>query len=488
MRAAIYIRVSTEDQAKEGYSIDSQKEVCMRWIQEKKYDLVAEYIDDGYSSKSLKRPSIQRMIKEVPARKFDVLVFWRLNRLTRSVKDKVTLFELFDRYNVSLKSMSEELDTTTASGRMVTNVLVSVAQGEREQTAENVFSTMYEQALKGKRNGAVAPFGYDLVNSELIVNPAKAEIVKRIFKMYQQNYGALAIAKQFNREGVPYKNTWNYYIVQYIINNPVYCGKLRWNYRKAQGQRTGKEIIVPGSHEPIISEEEFNYVQKLKERRWKEGKKATSEFPYTGLLRCSKCGYSMIGYSRKVKHGKKRYYRCLGRVNYGICNMPFIAEDTVTEAFLSSLELPQDEIEKLLNFDEAAEDDDNAKYMDQLKNELDTIQRRKRKWQEAYANDVISLDDLRQRTAEDRAREDFIRLELSKSDVQEKSPWTKEEIIQQLRELRKLWYNIENEAAKKNFLNDVFESIVIHTDVTDAKGGPGRFVPITFKEWKFKGL
>ena len=485
MRAAIYIRVSTEEQAREGYSIEAQKEICMRWVNEKGYSVEDIYIDDGYSSKSLKRPFIQKLIKDVPTRKFEVLVFWRLNRLTRSVKDKIYLFDLFDRYGVSLKSMSEDIDTTSASGRMVTNVLVSVAQGEREQTAENVHATMYERAVKGMRNGAVAPYGYKSVEGQLIIEPREIEIVKRIFEMYKDNYGALAIAKKFNKEGVITRSRiWNYSSIMYIITNPVYCGKLRWNYRKGGGQRTGKEIIVDAKHEPILPEQEFEYIQVLRKRRHREGKKATSDYPFTGVLRCARCHYGMTGRSRKVKNGYKRSYYCLGRFNYGVCDLPVIAEESVNEAFLDMLDISDAEFAKYIT-----DDDDNDTTDDLVKriqNELSQIQKRKKKWQEAFANDVISLEDLRARTEEDRAREEYIKGQLEAAPTIEKSHWTKEEIIQRLKDIKYLWPQIKNESAKKNFLYDLLNFIEIDSDEKVGIGGPGRRVKIKITNWDLK--
>lgn len=477
MRAAMYVRVSTEEQAKEGYSIEAQKEILMRWIADKGHDLVDEYIDDGHSSKNLKRPDMQRMLKDIPTRKFDIIVFWRMNRLTRSVKDKVYLFEMFEKFGVSLKSMTEEIDTTTASGRMITNLLVSVAQGEREQTSENVHATMYERTMKGLRNGAVAPYGYDLVEGQLAINEIEAAVVVRIFEYYLNNKSVTYIAKQFNKEGIPKGslNKWAPFTVYYILCNPTYTGKLRWNYRKLSGARTHNEVIVDGKHEPIISEAVFEKSRKFREQRRTEGRRITSDYAFTSTLHCARCGHRMIGGSRTYPRGKQRFYRCLGRFHYGICDMPVIIEEAIEEAFFEKLEDIKS-IERF--FDVKVDDQERDQMIEHLQKELDAIHKRKKKWQFAYANDVITLEELKSNTEEERSREKFIVEELKKSPAKERFHRTKEDIIEELLLLPQLWHQVDSETPKKMFMTDIFEKISINTEsVASSKVGRG-FRPI----------
>jgi site-specific DNA recombinase len=486
MRAAIYIRVSTEEQSNEGFSIDAQKTLLMKKVEEYGYTFYDFYIDDGYSAKNMNRPALKRLISDVRNKAFDVVLFWRLDRFTRRSADFHKIIETLTQHNAGIKSATEPIDTTTAIGRFQLELSVLLGQLERETTAERVHFVMEDRHRKGHRQGAPAPLGYDMVNGELIINPVEAEVVKRIFKMYKENYGALAIAKQFNREGVPFIAKWNYSTVYYIVTNPVYCGKIRWNYRKGRGERTGREILVDGNHEPIITEEEYEYIQHLRERRAREGKKASSDYPFTGVLRCARCGYGMIGSSRPLKEGRRRYYKCLGRFNYGSCDMPIIQESSVTDAFLNKLDFDKNDVDLFFHMDEAAATSDSESMVDQLRSELDAIQKRKKKWQEAYANDVISLDDLKERTEEDRQREEYIKSQLSSEPRKEKSYWTKDEIIQQLKELREAWHLIDNEAAKKNFINDAFDNIIIDTYDDDIKGGPGRRVEAIITSMEFK--
>lgn len=486
MRAAVYIRVSDEEQVREGYSIDSQNEVCMRWINEKKYDLVDTYIDEGYSAKNMKRPDLKRMMRDIENQKFDILVFWRLNRLTRSVKDKVVLFELIDKYRVGLKSMSEEIDTTTASGRMVTNILISVAQGEREQTSENVHSTMSERALKGVRQGAVAPYGYRLNAGKLIIDPEEAEVVRRIYKLYTKPMSDTAIAKLFNSPPVvPRKSgKWSNNAVFNILTNPVYCGKLRWNHRKAEGKKTNNDIIFDNAHEPIVSVKEFEAIQKERKRRAITHERTNTSYAFTGILRCGRCGHGMIGVKQNRSNGSyTRYYRCLGRSNYGICDMPHIKEETVEEIFLSSLQVDGKLFEKLIEVNEEPEETDHLQK--QYEKDLEQVIKRKRKWQEAFANDVISIEDLRQRMEEERVKEEYIKSMMEPIVVKDKSPYSKDEVIEILKSIRHTWKFLNYEdPAKKKFIQEAFESITIDSTMKRGIGGRYMRTPAHIVDWK----
>jgi site-specific DNA recombinase len=487
MRAALYIRVSTEDQAREGYSIEAQRSFLEKKALEWEYTIYDVYIDDGYSAKDTRRPALQRMLKDAEKRLYDVVIYWRLDRLTRSSKDFHKLIERLSQHKVSIRSATERVDTTTAMGVFQLELSVSLAQLERQTISERVHFVMEDRHIKGKRNGAVAPYGYDLVDGKLVINPIEAEIVRKIFHMYTNNTGFRGIAKMLNEGKVPKGdlNKWSDNSVYYILNNPTYCGKLRWNYRKLAGQRTGKEVIVDADHEPIITVEEFEAAQKVREFRKKVGRAATSSYSFTGVLKCGRCGYSMIGDSKATKNGRSRYYKCVGRFNYGLCNMPIIAERSVNEAFLDILDPDKNNLAQYYVAPEVAAASEDENLIESLRNELENIQKRKKKWQVAYANDVISLDDLRQHTEADRQREEFIKKQLEELPNKKRSHTDPSEVIRLLQQLHSIWYQIDDEVAKKNFINEAFEYITINTDVTEAKGGPGRRVPVYITGWDF---
>lgn len=457
MRAAVYLRVSTEEQSREGFSIDAQKTECMRHIALKNYELYDIYTDAGLSAKNMKRPALQRMMADMENRSFDIVIFWRLDRLTRSVKDKSIIFEKFEKYNIDFKSIKEDYDTTTAAGRMVLNIMVSIAQGERETIGERVYMGEEQKALSGKRNGAIAPVGYDLIEGKLIPNN-DADFVRRLFKMYQEHKGMGKIAKELGEEG----RRMHVKTIHYILTNPQYCGLNRWNHR-SKGIRTHKDIITEGQHEGLISEEEFERVQQIIGVRRNKGKAATSDFPFTGLLKCGKCGSPMTGGSRSQKSRRYKFYRCSSKVNYSQpCTMPVISEQAVVNAFLQSLDMGRRELSKMIKLSEAPKPERNES--ERIEREIQAIQKRKKKWQVAYANDGITLEELKAHTDEDRKREQYLKMELDKTEVVHYPSLTKQQIVNMVSQIRDTWNQSDDDVTKKEFINYLFSSITIDID------------------------
>ncbi len=181
MRVAIYIRVSTEDQAREGYSIQAQKNKLEAYCVSQGWDIVGLYVDDGYSAKDLERPEMKRMLAHIEQGLIDCVLVYRLDRLTRSVLDLYKLLEIFERHNCKFKSATEVYDTTTAMGRMFITIVAAMAQWERENLAERVRMGMQEKARQGKWVINVAPYGYDIDRSTdtLVINQQEAVIVRK---------------------------------------------------------------------------------------------------------------------------------------------------------------------------------------------------------------------------------------------------------------------------------------------------------------------
>jgi site-specific DNA recombinase len=463
MRAAIYTRVSTTEQAKEGYSIDAQKSRLIDFVNSQGWEIADIYVDDGYSAKDLNRPKMQRMMHDMTKRKFDVVLVYKLDRLVRSVTDLHNLLQLFDKYDVKFKSATESFETTSAMGRFFITLVGAMAQWERENLAERVKMGMEQKVLKGERGGSYAPFGYQLIDGQLFIDPKEAPIVRRMFELYKTK-GLNHTARILNKEGLLGRrnNQWAAFTVQYIIENPVYCGKIRWNK-----DSRSEEIIVDGTHEKIISEEEFEEVQRIRKERNKQGKRMTSFYPFSSVLHCGRCGSNLIGTHRERKSGALyKYYRCTGRFYHRNCDLPMIAEWKVTEAFLARTKWSIDEeVKKHIHVEkeEPVHDDRTA-----LEEELKVIEKRKKKWQEAFANDAIDVEQLRANMAEEREKEQRI-LALLSQQPEESTSWTEEEVLKHLEELKSIWYEIDD-YSKKQFINELFESIVVDTKAQGRTG------------------
>jgi len=355
LRTAVYIRVSTEDQAREGFSIAAQREKLLAYICSQGWELAQVYADEGVSAKDMNRPALNRMLADLKAGQIDVVLVYRLDRLTRSVLDLYRLLQLFERYGVHFKSCTEVYDTTTAMGRLFITLVAALAQWERENLAERVKLGMGQMARERKRPGGPPPFGYVLANGQLHPHPEEAKAVKEMFRQYALGYSPRQIAEEANRQGFRGKNgaRWSPGAVLRLLKNPVYCGDLRWNHiAGGQRQKRPEETIVEENvHEAIVEEELFLRVQqRISERSARHPRTLSSPFLFSGLLCCARCHTPMRG---KTAHARSKngfrykyvYYLCQGR-KAGNCNAPALREDWLEQAVLARLrKLPQEAVE-----------------------------------------------------------------------------------------------------------------------------------------------
>lgn len=450
MRAVQYVRVSTDEQAKEGYSIETQTALSMKYIESQGWELITSYVDDGYSAKNLERPNIQQLIKDIESNAFDVVVFYKLDRLVRSVSDLDFLLKLFDKHNVGIRSVTEQFDTTTAIGRMFIGLVALMAQWERETISERVTVTMKQKAKNGERNGGRAPFGYRLVGGDLQINDEEAKVVKEIFRLYNSGKGVRSIAIYIQQFGIEK----NIRTLTRMLDNPVYAGKLRW------GNNSTMDTIVVDefTHEGIIDIETFEYTQSLRNKRTTEGKKATSPYHFSGVLRCARCGSPLSGWFKKERGTK--HYLCINKKNKGACDLPVFTEKALTTKFLD--ELRADDTERFLNtqYDLSSDEVENSEILiKELEKELSNIKSRKKNWLNALGNGVISQNEYLEMTSEDTKKEKLLKEQL-KEIPKQKPTIEKETLLTLLRSIPDMW-DIANDFEKKNFINDLFETITV---------------------------
>jgi site-specific DNA recombinase len=474
MRAVDYDRVSTDEQFQQGYSIGTQKELNRKFIESQNWEHIDTYVDDA-SAKDLNRPDMKRLIKDAKERKFDVVVFYKLDRLVRSVADLDKLLKIFDANNIAIRSVTEPFDTTTAMGRFLITLVAAIAQWERETISERVIVNMKSKAEKGERNGGRAPFGYRLVDGELVVNEREAEIVRAMFNLYLAGKGFRTIAVYLQQFGVEK----GIRTISRMIDNPVYAGKIRW----AKNSKMDTMVTDEVKHNPIIDEETFDLVQQLRNKRTIEGKKATSPFPFSGVLRCARCGGSLSGWFRKAKGTK--HYLCINKKNKGTCDLPIINEKKLTQTFFD--ELSADDPEKFLQLSkefniDLKEQDDQTQLVKELERELAAIKTRKKNWLMALGNGVMSQEEYRELSNEDTKKEQLINEQLAAIKPAEVQ-YEREDVISMLKDIPFLW-ETANDSEKKGFINALFESIVV--DVPDSYyRAPGKTPPVIIKKVKF---
>lgn len=347
MRTAVYIRVSTDDQAREGFSIAAQREKLLAYVCSQDWEVAEIYADEGVSAKDTNRPALNRLLADLSLGKIDVVLVYRLDRLTRSVLDLYQLLQEFERHGVHFKSCTEVYDTTTAMGRLFITLVAALAQWERENLAERVKLGMGQMARERKRPGGPPPFGYVLVNGQLHPHPEEAKLVRAMYTQYALGSSPRDIADEANRQGFRGKNgaRWSASAVLRLLKNPVYCGSLRWNHIPS-GQRQklpGETILEVDAHSAIVEEETFSRVQKrISERTTRHPRTLSSSFLFSGLLFCSRCHSMLRGKTARVqgRSGARCthiYYLCSGRQK-GICQAPALREDRLEQALIQQLQ------------------------------------------------------------------------------------------------------------------------------------------------------
>lgn len=319
-RVAIYIRVSTNEQATEGHSIPEQRDRCVKYCDAMGYTVAKIYTDPGFTGSNLDRPAIQQLISDIKCSSFDIVLVYKLDRLSRSQKDTLYLIEdVFLKNDVSFISMSENFDTASPFGRAMIGILSVFAQLEREQIKERMTMGRIGAAKLGRwRGGSGVPLGYDYTAGDegvLKVNSYEAAQVKELFRLWIDGVPSNEICIRLRNKGYTNKyGAWNYAgSIPEIVTNPIYIGMQRY---------AGE--IYPGLHEAIISEEMFKEAEIELDRRratmtenqrqaWR-GKHLLS-----GLLFCGECGarYFVTNSTRaNRKTGEKiiyRYYKCYTR-------------------------------------------------------------------------------------------------------------------------------------------------------------------------------
>ncbi|WP_440897433.1 recombinase family protein [Amphibacillus sp. Q70] len=481
-RVAIYCRVSTEEQAVEGYSISAQLQTLRQYAELYNWEVSKEYVDEGISGKNITgRPAMQRLVNDVEKDKFQAILVWKISRLSRNMLDTLTLLDKFELHEVKFVSYSENFDTSTPIGRLVVQLMASIAEMERNTLSENVKLGMKQRALEGEWNGGVV-FGYDNIDKALVVNQREAKIVKLIFQLYADGKGLKAIANHLNKAGFRTKRNHHFSIhgVAQILDNVIYNGKISWMKvedwdKKRRKGKNSNPIIAQGKHEPIISDQVWNIVQSRRKSKSFKQRQSNKPFLLNSLLRCPTCSRGMVPsittYKRKdgskVKH---RYYVCGAFQNKGsvACRSNAIkaydAEDIVIEkinSFVSDKERLYNSIQNI-----------NSQSIDSLskfKNELVDIQKDlfeieslQNKYLEAFEQNTLPTSILQERLIEVtnkkktlESRKSELNKDLSSEDVKVIKP----ELIEQILNHFLLVYKDASRDMKKYLFQQLIKTI-----------------------------
>ena len=301
----IYMRVSTEDQAREGFSLPEQKERLEAYCKFNNYKIVEYYTDAGISAKTGNhRPEYDRMLEDGKQGKINMIIALKLDRITRSTRDWETLMDYLEKYNVNIAFVNDDINTTTANGKMVSRIMMSVSQNEIERTSERTIIGL-EGAIKQGHIPARAPLGYKHIDKKLVSDPLTKDIVIRIYNLYFEGLTYNTIAKLFNKEKVLDKTNWKDTSILKIITNVIYKGDY------IQGKTTRNPKYFPDVVEPIVSKELWDNCQVQKKKNQRNYMRSQT-YIFLQKLKCPKCGRILAGgASHKIKADKwYYYYRC----------------------------------------------------------------------------------------------------------------------------------------------------------------------------------
>ena len=315
-KCAIYTRKSTEKGLEQDFnSLDAQREACLAYITSQKSEgwvsIKQIYDDGGYSGGNIERPALQQLMEDIKAKKINIVVVYKIDRLTRSLADFAKLVEVFDQYGVSFVSITQSFNTTTSMGRLTLNVLLSFAQFEREVSGERIRDKIAASKKKGMWMGGHPMLGYDIKDRQLIINEEEAKTVRHIFDSYLELGTVLRLKEYLDAKGIVSKSwvsetgrkrngqSYSRGALHYLLSNPVYAGCIRH-----------KSLVHEGLHEGIIPKEKWQQVQDVLKSKacTSRGHKNQSE---KNILKGKMFGADGVLYTpmRANKKGKQyRYY------------------------------------------------------------------------------------------------------------------------------------------------------------------------------------
>lgn len=315
LRCAIYTRKSSEEGLEQDFnSLHAQREAAEAFVLSQRHEgwqvIKADYNDGGYSGGSMNRPALQRLLQDIGEGKVDVVVVYKVDRLSRSLHDFAKMVEVFDRHTVSFVSVTQQFNTTSSMGRLTLNVLLSFAQFEREVTGERIRDKIAASKKKGMWMGGHPPLGYDIVEKRLIVNNEETEIARHIFRSYLRLGSVRSLWAELMRQGIYNKPRMREGALKpavafsrgglyYLLSNPIYVGKVRH-----------KQKIFDGEHEAIIDQALWDEVQqqlKMHGPELRDHKRLTEPSLLSGKL--FDASGEPLSPSHAAKHGKRyRYY------------------------------------------------------------------------------------------------------------------------------------------------------------------------------------
>lgn len=382
-KCGLYMRVSTEDQAREGFSLPEQKERLESFCKFKGYEIIDYYQDAGISAKTGNhRPEFERLKDDIKAKRINTIVALKLDRITRSIYDWENLMTFLDENDAYLDCVNDEINTTSANGKMISRLLMSVSQNEIERTSERT-KVGLAGAIKCGHIPHIAPLGYKHEDKKLVIDYATKDVIVRIFDLYYNGYSYQKISNLFNEEKVLGKDNWRDSTIQTILENEIYKGDF------IHGKRTKNPTYYEDVVEPIISKEMWADCQVQKKKNSRSYQR-TLTYLYLQKLKCPKCNRILGGKATTKKNGKTYFYYycndCKVQFKESLINEyfeQFIDELTEYDSVVNQFFLPM--IKQ--KFDEPKE---------QLEKEINNQRSKLERIKKAYVNGAFELEEYKE--------------------------------------------------------------------------------------------
>ena len=376
----LYMRVSTEDQAREGFSLPEQKERLEAYCKFKGFVIKDYYTDAGISAKTGNyRPEFERLKEDIKSKKINTIIALKQDRITRSIFDWEELMRFLEENDAYLDCVNDDINTTNANGKMVSRILMSVSQQEIERTSERT-KVGLAGAIKQGHIPHQAPLGYKHENKKLVIDHLTKDVVIRIFELYHKGMSYQKISTLFNKEQVLGKTNWRDSSIVAILENEIYKGDF------VHGKRTKYPTYYENVVEPIVSKEMWEECQVQKKKNSKSYQR-TLTYLFLQKLRCPKCNRILGGKATQKKNGNIYYYYYCHD-----CKINF--KESLVEEFFNDFVNELVEYDSVVNqfflpmikqkFDEPQEE--LKKDINKQKDKLDRIKR-------AYINGVFSLEE-----------------------------------------------------------------------------------------------
>ncbi len=472
LETGIYVRVSTEEQAQEGYSIRAQEQKLKDYARIKDWSVYQIYIDEGISGKNItERPAINQMLEDIKSGKVNNVLVFKIDRLTRNTADLIYLVNLFNQYNCEFNSLSESIDTQTAAGRMFIKIIGIFAEFERENIIERTKVGFERKVREGYTLATRVPsYGYDRKNGEKIqtVNLSEAIIVREVFEMFtNQHMSFLEIAQSLNARNIPTKENavWHSRTIKNMLTNCNYVGMVRYATKDEK-----RNFETEGAHEPIIStelyEETQSLIRKISTKSYTKRPKEDNYF--SGVLYCAECGARLVthGDYKKDKNGNvfsDSGYRCSNYIKKK-CKTGCVSQKNIEQAFREYINniADFDVIDEIEAFQEERQKAQNAEFVDSLKKQYNAIEQKQKEILNLYISNSADFDSYMEikKTTEQKKEYIISQLQSMQADEEENEVIKKDDIIKSLKENWDYLSNAEKQQFLVKFVNKITVKIL----------------------------